>query len=71
MKRAAWAISADFPKRPSGTGAITFSSISGFMASSSGVRVKPGAIAPTRIWWRASSRAHTTVIEATPALAAL
>jgi hypothetical protein len=70
MKTAACAISAGSPSRLSGTGAVTFSSMSGGMPASRSVRVKPGAIEAARMPKRASSRDHATAIAVTPALAA-
>ncbi len=49
MNRIACQISSGSPSRRSGTGLSTFSSISGRIASTIGVRIKPGAIAPVRM----------------------
>jgi hypothetical protein len=71
MNSTAWAISSGCPRRFSGTGAVSFSSTSGRIEARMSVWVKPGAMEPTRIPKRASSFAHTTPKDSTPALAAL
>jgi len=45
----ACAISSGSPRRPSGMGEVIFASASGFMLSTMGVRMNPGATAPTRM----------------------
>ena len=55
MKRIPVKISAGSPKRPRGTMPSIFSSISGRIPSRMGVRTNPGAMAPVRRPWRASS----------------
>src|SRR5437870_3160003 len=48
MKPTACAISSGSPSRPSGLGAVVLASASGFMLSTIGVRMNPGATAPPR-----------------------
>ena len=63
-------MSSGVPMRPRGTADTSRSSTLGRMPAVMAVSTMPGATAPTRIPWGASSRAQVTVLAASAALAA-